>query len=154
MQEEIKHLNEISMRFRRMSAKIKLLTLINKAKEEYDSCDFSQGLETLEEALKLDPENPVVLRGIGCMKQFQKDFDNAIEFYKKALEFSATKEIEYTLIGMAYYLQDKLGEAVENFNLAINENENYDPAFEGRNQAILENHIKILDLQDSLKKYF
>ncbi len=154
MEEEIKHLNEISARFKRMSAKIKLLTLINKAKEEYDRFDFSQGLETLEEALKLDPENPVVLRGIGCMKQFQKDFDSAIEFYTKALEYSQTKEIEYTLIGMAYYLQDELDEAVENFNFAIDENENYDPAYEGKNQAMLENHVKILDLQESLKKYF
>ena len=154
MEEEIKHHNEISARFKRMSAKIKLLTLINKAKEEYDRFDFSQGLETLEEALKLDPENPVVLRGIGCMKQFQKDFDSAIEFYTKALEYSQTKEIEYTLIGMAYYLQDELDEAVENFNFAIDENENYDPAYEGKNQAMLENHVKILDLQESLKKYF
>ena len=154
MEEEIKHLNEISARFKRMSAKIKLLTLINKAKEVYDRFDFSQGLETLEEALKLDPENPVVLRGIGCMKQFQKDFDSAIEFYTKALEYSQTKEIEYTLIGMAYYLQDELDEAVENFNFAIDENENYDPAYEGKNQAMLENHVKILDLQESLKKYF
>lgn len=154
MEEEIKHLNEISARFRKMSAKIKLLTLINKAKEEYDRFDFSQGLETLEEALKIDPQNPVVLRGIGCMKQFQKDFEGAIEFYTKALEYSQTKEIEYTLIGMAYYLQDKLDEAVENFNFAIDENENYDPAYEGKNQAMLENHVKILDLQESLKKYF
>ena len=88
------------------------------------------------------------------MKQFQKDFDSAIEFYTKALEYSQTKEIEYTLIGMAYYLQDELDEAVENFNFAIDENENYDPAYEGKNQAMLENHVKILDLQESLKKYF
>jgi len=55
---------------------------------------------------------------------------------------------------MAYYLQDKLDEAVENFNLAIDKNDNYTQAYEGRNQAMLENHVKILDLQESLKKYF
>ena len=58
------------------------------------------------------------------------------------------------VIGMAYYLQDKLDEAVENFNLAIDKNDNYTQAYEGRNQAMLENHVKILDLQESLKKYF
>ena len=29
-------------------------------------------------------------------------------------------------------------------------NNDYDPAFEGRNQSMLENHLKIIDLQDSL----
>jgi len=154
MENEIKQLNDIAARFRRMSAKVKLLSLINKAKEEYDRYDYSSGLETLEEAYEIDPENPVVLRGIGCMKQFQGDFETAIEYYKKALEFSKAKEVEYTLIGMSYYLQDKLDDAVENFNFAIDENQNYDSAYEGRNQAMLENHIKILDLQESLKKYF
>ena len=51
-------------------------------------------------------------------------------------------------------LQEKLDEAVEYFNLAIDANDNYDKAYEGRNQAMLENHLKIIDLQESLKKYF
>ena len=55
---------------------------------------------------------------------------------------------------MVYYLQEKLDDAVQYFNLAIDENEDYTSAYEGRNQAMLENHVKILDLQESLKKYF
>ena len=144
MSEELNRLKEISGFFRRMNTKVKLLTLITKAKEEYDRYDYKSGIETLEEAFKIDPQNPTVLRGLGCM----------IEFYRKALEFSEAQEVEYTLIGMAYYLQDKLDEAVENFNLAIDKNDNYTQAYEGRNQAMLENHVKILDLQESLKKYF
>ena len=50
--------------------------------------------------------------------------------------------------------EDKLDEAVKYFNLAIDENDDYSSAYEGRNQAMLENHLKIIDLQDSLKKYF
>ena len=154
MSEELNRLNEISGFFRRMNRKVTLLTLITKAKEEYDRYDYKSGIETLEEAFKIDPQNPTVLRGLGCMKQFSGDYDTAIEFYRKALEFSEAQEVEYTLIGMAYYLQDKLDEAVENFNLAIDKNDNYTQAYEGRNQAMLENHVKILDLQESLKKYF
>ena len=86
--------------------------------------------------------------------QFEKNYDKAIEYYQKALEHSDMKEVEYTLIGMVYYLQDKLDDAVQYFNLAIDENEDYTSAYEGRNQVILENHVKILDLQESLKKYF
>lgn len=153
MEEEIKQLNNIAEHFRRMNAKVKLISLIQKAKDEYDRYDYQSGIQTLEEAYKLDPQNSTVLRGLGCMKQFEGDYDSAIEFYRKALEFSETQEVEYTLIGMAYYLQDKLDEAVENFNLAIDKNDNYTAAYEGRNQAMLENHVKILDLQEALKKY-
>ena len=88
------------------------------------------------------------------MHQFNKKYDRALEYFEKALEFSTSKEIEYTLIGMVYYLEDRLDEAVENFNLAIDENDSYTKAYEGRNQAMLENHVKILDLQEALKKYF
>lgn len=154
MSEEEQKLREISGFFRRMTGKIKLIKLITQAKQEYDKYDYNAGIKTLEEAYRLDDKNPVVLRGLGCMNQFSGNFDKAISFYKQALEYSEAKEVEYTLIGMAYYLQDKLDEAVEYFNLAIDKNDDYESAYEGRNQAMLENHVKVLDLQDSLKKYF
>ena len=151
---ELTRLNQISEFFKRASAKVKLITLIEKAKKEYDSFDYTSGIQTLEEAYKLDPSNPAVLSGLGCMHQFNKKYDRALEYFEKALEFSTSKEIEYTLIGMVYYLEDRLDESVENFNLAIDENDSYTKAYEGRNQAMLENHVKILDLQEALKKYF
>ena len=57
-------------------------------------------------------------------------------------------------MGMVYYLTDRLDEAVKYFNLAIDENDDYTEAYEGRNQAMLENHLKLIDLQEALKKYF
>ena len=105
-------------------------------------------------AIEIEPNNSVPYRGLGCIEQFSGNYDSAIKYFFKALELSDSKEVEYTLIGMAYYLTDKLDEAVKYFNLAIDENDDYSSAYEGRNQAMLENHLKIIDLQDSLKKYF
>lgn len=154
MSDEEQKLNELSDFFKRMSNKIKLVKLITQAKHEYDKYDLKSGYKSLEEAYKFDKTNPTVLRGFGCFKQAEGNYSEAIEFFKKALEYSTAKEVEYCLIGMAYYLQEKLDEAVEYFNLAIDANDNYDKAYEGRNQAMLENHLKIIDLQESLKKYF
>ena len=154
MSEEEQKLNELSDFFKRMSNKIKLVKLITQAKNEYDKDDLKSGYKALEEAYRLDKTNPTILRGFGCFKQAEGNYEEAIEFFKKALEYSSAKEVEYSLIGMAYYLQEKLDEAVEYFNLAIDANDNYDKAYEGRNQAMLENHLKIIDLQESLKKYF
>ena len=154
MSEEEQKLNELSDFFKRMSNKIKLVKLITQAKNEYDKYDLKSGYKALEESYRLDKTNPTVLRGFGCFKQAEGNYEEAIEFFKKALKYSSAQEIEYSLIGMAYYLQEKLDEAVEYFNLAIDANDNYDKAYEGRNQAMLENHLKIIDLQESLKKYF
>jgi len=154
MEEEIKKLNEIADFFNRINKKIILLNLINKAKAEYDKSDFKEGKNTLLEAYNIDKNNSAVLRGLGNLELFEKNFDKSIEFYTEAIENSDNKEIEYTLIGMAYYLQDKLDEALKYFNLAIDENENYTSAYEGRNQTMLENHLKIIDLQEGLENYF
>lgn len=154
MSKEEQKLNELSDFFKRMSNKIKLVKLITQAKNEYDKYYLKSGYKALEEAYRLDKTNPTILRGFGCFKQAEGNYEEAIEFFKKALEYSSAKEVEYSLIGMAYYLQEKLDEAVEYFNLAIDANDNYDKAYEGRNQAMLENHLKIIDLQESLKKYF
>lgn len=154
MEEELNSLKKTADFFKKTTAKIKLLKLIKMAKAEYDKYDYQSGLDYLEEAYKTDKNNPVVLRGIGCIKQFQGKYKEALEYYQKAVNFSKDKEIEYTLIGMIHYLTEELDEAVKYFNLAIDTNDDYTAAYEGRNQAMLENHLKIIDLQETLKKYF
>ena len=41
------------------------------------------------------------------IEQYEQNFEQAVNFYNQALEFSENKDIEYTLIGTAFYLQDK-----------------------------------------------
>lgn len=154
MDEEINKLNELADFFKRLNKRVLLFNLVSKAKAEYDKCNFQDGRKSLEEAYELDAKNSAVLRGLGNLELFDKNFDKAIDFYNKALENSEKKEIEYTLLGMAYYLQDKLDEALHYFNSAIDVNDSYTSAYEGRNQTILENHLKIIDLQEGLENYF
>ena len=154
MSRELDNLKSISDFFKRMNTKIKLIKLLRQAKLEYDRYDYDSSFKSLNEAYELDSTNPAVLRGLGCINLFNRNYEEALEYFKKASEYSQAKEVEYTLIGITYYLQDKLDEAVEYFNLAIDENDDYDKAYEGRNQAMLENHLKIIDLQEALKKYF
>ena len=84
-------LNELSDFFRRMSAKVKLIKLIEHAKIEYDKYNLDSSLESLEKAYKIDSKNSTVLRGLGCINQAQGNFDKAIEFYKEAVKNSTKK---------------------------------------------------------------
>ncbi len=151
-EEELQKLKNISQRFRNLSAKIKLLGLLKRAKAEFDKNQLEECKYTCEEILKTNPNNPIALRGLGCVMQAGGKYTEALEYYTRALETSENKEIEYTLIGTIYYIQENLDKAIEYYNFAIDTNDNYDPAYEGRNQSMLERHLSILDLQDSLIK--
>lgn len=154
MSNDLEKLNEIYEYIRRINSKVILLKLITQAKNEYDKCDYDSGRRSLIQAFFVDRKNPVVFRGLGCISQYNGKFNAAIRLFKKALKYSTKKEVEYTLIGMIYYIQDHLEDAVEYFNLAIDENDDYEKAHEGKNQAMLEYHLRVADLQDSLRKYF
>ena len=154
IEDDIKKLNELAESFRRLKNKFILLQLIKQAQSEYDRYDYEAARKTLLQAYRMDKTNASTLRGLGCIKQFKGNYNAAVYYFKKALACSEKKEVEYTLIGMAYYFQDKLDDAVKYFNLAINENDSYDSAYEGRNQAMLENRLKLIDIQESLKKHF
>ena len=146
----LERLNEIAQKFRKTSGKIKLISLLDRAKQEYEQNQFTDCVSTCKKALKAEPNNAIALRGLGCAMQSMGNTQKAIEYYQKALENSEHKEIEYTLLGTIYYQEDDLENAIKYYNLAIDANDDYDPAYEGRNQSMLENHLKIIDLQDSL----
>ena len=150
--QEIEKLQEISNTLRRINAKLKLFSLLRKAKAEYEENNYENCAETCQKILKTNPDNAIALRGLGCIAQTKGELKLALKYYKKALKTSLNKEIEYTLIGTLYYLEDKYEKAVKYFNLAIDINDEYDEAYEGKNQSILEKHLQILDLQESLIK--
>lgn len=148
--EELNKIKEISQSIKRINQKFRLLKLLRIAKEEYDKNNYEGCADTCLKILETNPENPVALRGLGCAMQSLGKADKAINCYEEALKYSENKEIEYTLIGTVYYIQNKFEEALKYYNLAIDNNENYEPAYEGRNQTMLENHLMLADLQDEL----
>lgn len=149
---DIEKIQNLGKRMRQINSKFKLLNLLRLAKEEYDKSQYENCIKVCEEALKINPNDSAAYRGLGCSMQSMGDFEKAEKYYKKALEFSKNKEIEYTLLGTLYYLKDNLEDALKYYNCAIDANEGYDPAYEGKNQTMLEKHLQILDLQDMLIK--
>lgn len=151
-EQDYQKLKELGAYFRRMNGKIKLLSLLRKANDEFDKNNLSDCITTCKNILESEPTNAIALRGLGCVMQSMGDNNRALKYYFKALETSTNKEIEYTLIGTVYYNKDNFEEAIKFYNLAIKINDNYDLAQEGKNQSILENHLQILDMQDELIK--
>ena len=147
---ELDKINNITKSIKGINQKFTLLKLLRSAKEEYEKNNYEDCVEACLKILESNPKNPVALRGMGCAMQSMLQPERAIEYYKEALKYSDKKEIEYTLLGTIYYIQNDFEEALNYYNLAIEANDNYDLAYEGRNQAMLENHLILADLQDSL----
>ncbi len=151
-EQDLQKLKSVAKSLRRLNNRIKLVALLEKAKKEYEMNKLAECEKTCLEILKTDSQNSIALRGLGCVMQTRGELEQALNYYNQALEFSKNKEVEYTLIGTLYYNEDKLDDAIKYFNLAIEINDSYDLSYEGRNQSMLENHLQILDLQDSLIK--
>lgn len=148
--EETDKIKEISQSIKRINQKFKFLKLLRAAKEEYDRNNYEGCVDNCLRLLEINPENPVALRGLGCAMQSLCKPDEAIKCYETALQYSDKKEIEYTLIGTVYYIQNNFEEALKYYNLAIDNNDDYEPAYEGKNQTMLEKHLMLVDLQDEL----
>lgn len=147
---DFQKIKELEVSFRRLNSKIKLISLLEKAKKEFEQNQLEDCEKTCKELLSKNPKNSTALRGLGCIMQSKGENKKALEYYSQALKYSKNKEIEYTLIGTIFYNQDDFEEAIKYYNLAIDTNDNYDLAYEGRNQSMLEKHLQILDLQDQL----
>ena len=144
--------HEITNTIKRINQKLKLLKLLHLAKAEYEKNNYEDCAKNCLKILETNPNNPIALRGMGCAMQSLLQRDKAIYYYNEALKYSDNKEIEYTLLGTIYYIENNFDEALKNYNLAIEANDDYDPAYEGRNQTILERHLVLADLQDELIK--
>ena len=147
---EIDKIKDITNSIKQINQKFRLLKLLRIAKEEYDKNNYENCIENCQKILETNPENPVALRGLGCSMQSLGEFNEAINYFSEALKYSDKKEIEYTLLGTVYYIQDDFENALKYYNLAIEFNNSYEPAYDGRNQTLLENHLLLADLQDEL----
>lgn len=148
--ENIEKLKQVSQSIKRINQKLRLLKLLNLAKEEYEKNNYEDCVEACLKILESNPKNPIALRGLGCAMQSMCQPEKAVEYYLEALNYSDNKEIEYTLLGTIYYIQNNFDEALKYYNLAIEINDDYEPAYGGRNQTILERHLQLIDLQDEL----
>lgn len=145
-------IDNILLKISNINKKIKLLNLLHLAKMEYINNNLNSSEESCKKILDLEPLNFVALRGLGCIMQAKKHYDLAENYYIEALKYSSKKEIEYTLLGSLFYEQNQLDKAIKYYNIAIELNDNYDAAYDGRNQAMLENHLNIIDFQEKLLK--
>jgi len=88
MQSAFQSLQDVPMRVNRMN--VNALNLISKD-------GGSQAVSLLQEALRLEPQNPFTLNNLGVAYEAVGDYDNAMKYYVAAAELHSTEPIVVTL---------------------------------------------------------
>ena len=76
-------------------------------------------LECFKKAIKLAPEDKVILNGIGVNLLELEDANNALIYFKKCISIDKTIAIFYNNAGLAEYKINAFKESIESFNKAI-----------------------------------
>jgi len=98
--------------------------LIDEANIYYNSGDNMKFKEKLEEAINLNPSEPSLYYNVGVMNMEQKNIDEAIKNFKKAIELKPDYADAYNNIGAA--IIEKANVIIEEMNKNLSDFAKYD----------------------------
>jgi len=86
----------------------------------FDKKENPIAIQYYDNALRVDSTNIIAIEAKGNHLAFNQKFDEAIDMYKKINRINPLYADAYYNIGLMYMQQNKLKEAYDNFNIAIN----------------------------------
>ena len=101
-------------------AKSELVQALNSmASLQSTQGDLPSAKASLEEALRLDRRNPVSLSNLAIVNFRQGDYRAAEDLLLTCLEVDPNNQTIHYLLGEAYYAQDKISQAISQWNVAL-----------------------------------
>ncbi len=114
--------------------------------------NYSNALESLKQAIELQPKNPIALHLLGSLMNEQNSTE-CVEFYEKCLEINSRSYLTYNGLGNFYLKSNQFKKAENYYTKAIT----IDPKRSAKiykNRAFLrEKQNKNSDAKDDLKSY-
>lgn len=90
-----------------------------------ESIDYSEILIDLKDKLKNNPNDSVVLGQVGDVYFDLRQFSDAVDYYKRALEADPVDVDSYNDLGLAYHYMGDSAKAVDVINTGIEKNPYY-----------------------------
>jgi tetratricopeptide (TPR) repeat protein len=101
-------------------AKSELVQALNSmASLQTTQGDLTSAKASLQEALHLDKRNPVLLSNLAIVNFRLSDYRAAEDLLLTCLEVDPKNQTFYYLLGEAYYAQDKISQAIGQWNVAL-----------------------------------
>lgn len=80
---------------------------------------LGEAVKAYQKALTLDLENPVIMKNLADVFYLQKEYPQAIEFCKQALQSNPRFHQAHSTMGLAYYRLGKYKEALAEFETVL-----------------------------------
>ena len=87
------------------------MALYKSGLKKYTEQNFTGALEDFDQALKLDPEFADVLQSMAHVYEKLEDYDAALEYARKAVEFNPDDFLTHTSLSMFYQRKGMIAEA-------------------------------------------
>jgi Flp pilus assembly protein TadD len=91
---------------------------ISQATDLLNKHDIEGAIQMYQEALKLDPDDPTALTGLGAAFDEAGELENAVDCYKKALKVDPDNVIAHSGLGVAYEKQGNSDLTIREFRAA------------------------------------
>jgi Flp pilus assembly protein TadD len=92
---------------------------ISQATDLLNRDDIAAAIEMYREALKLDPNDPTALTGLGAALDEAGELESAVDCYKKALKANSDDVIAHSGLGVAYEKQGNTDLTIREFRSAM-----------------------------------
>ncbi len=117
----------------------------------FEDNEFKKSKDLAVQIIKEAPSNLNALRGLGLSCFMLEEYNEALDCFARALEFSPQQEFEYTYIAWCYCNLNNHIKSCEMFEKAIEINPLYEPALSGRTQAVIHLHGDRLEKIEKLE---
>jgi Flp pilus assembly protein TadD, contains TPR repeats len=92
---------------------------ISQATDLLNKDDIGAAIQMYQEALKLDPDDPTALTGLGAAFDEAGELESAVDCYKKALKVDSDDVIAHSGLGVAYEKQGNTDLTLREFRSAF-----------------------------------
>jgi tetratricopeptide (TPR) repeat protein len=109
--------------------------ILNNINENLRINDLNSAVKNILKALEIEPENHLLLNELGTCHAKLEEYELALHYHNKAASIDNTNAIILTNVGVDLLHLDRLPEAIQFFQFAIEEDDKYYPAYNGISTA-------------------
>jgi Tfp pilus assembly protein PilF len=92
---------------------------ISQATELFNKDDIEAAIQMYQKALKLDPDDPTALTGLGAAFDEAGELESAVDCYKNALKVDSDDVLAHSGLGLVYEKQGNTDLSIREFRSAL-----------------------------------
>jgi tetratricopeptide (TPR) repeat protein len=126
------------------------IKLISTGNEHYRQGELAEAIKCYNQAIQLEPENPIAWNNKGLILAIAGRFTEALDAHKRAVELDDDYVDAISNVGMAYAKMSKFDEALSYYDRALQKKPDHEIAWNNKGNLLakMERHAEAMDCYD------